>query len=516
MISYEQYAQIRKACLDGLSQRAAAKILRLSRDTVRRYWDGSKLPDEMEKRFQEDAENPSLQREIKHEAIRRIHEFYELNKDRVGKKQKITAKMVTEYVNLFVSVSYPTVCRILNEIDMGGQPEPYLPLVFEPGETMQVDWCDATVIINDKKVTVHLFCAVMAFSGKIFSMPFQNMTYEDFCMGHVEAFRYFGGITTNIFYDNLATAVLRGTWGKNAVTHKRFNLLKAHYGFEPIFMNRASGNEKGIVENLCQHIRTIAYTPMPKGSNLMEIQEKSLLKFDDHNKNHQIKGKSGSILELSEIESKHLLPLPAKHFNPYAEKICAVDKFSTFTHDTCHYSVPVKYVGKKVSLTFTPYEIHCWSEGQKIATHMRSLYKGKKFYELEHYLDILAKKKAAQNNAAPAKEGKTFPELETFREKCKEPNNAEQTVKLAFLCKEKGQDIVLDAVDQANKNGLPTFEKVVTILKIMSLDHYNDTSLNNDEKNELNFKVEFDSIDEYDRLIYGCIDDDKNEDETNS
>jgi hypothetical protein len=270
-------------------------------------------------------------------------------------------------------------------------------------------------------------------------------------------------------------------------------------------MNRASGNEKGIVENLCQHIRPIAYSPIPKGSSLMDIHEKALLKLDDHNKTHQIKGKPASILELSKIESERLTPLPRKHFNPYSERICDIDKFSTFTYDTCKYSVPSDYIGKKVSLKFSPYQIECWSEGVKIATHMRSLSKNQQYYVLDHYITLLEQKPRAQNDAAPAKFGETFPELETFREKCKEPDKYRQVVQLLFLCRDKGQEMVLKAIEQANKNGLPTYEKVIAILKIASLDYNVDNLLNDDKKGKLNLEVKLYDLNEYDNLIEGTV-----------
>ena len=44
VITVEIYKQIRKMRLDGMSQRQIAAVLRISRNTVKKYWDGDSVP----------------------------------------------------------------------------------------------------------------------------------------------------------------------------------------------------------------------------------------------------------------------------------------------------------------------------------------------------------------------------------------------------------------------------------------------------------------------------------------
>ena len=44
VITVEIYKQIRKMRLDGMSQRQIAATLHISRNTVKKYWDGDSVP----------------------------------------------------------------------------------------------------------------------------------------------------------------------------------------------------------------------------------------------------------------------------------------------------------------------------------------------------------------------------------------------------------------------------------------------------------------------------------------
>ena len=46
MVDWETYANVRRLKADGMSMRGAAVALGISRNTVRRYWDGGHTPDD--------------------------------------------------------------------------------------------------------------------------------------------------------------------------------------------------------------------------------------------------------------------------------------------------------------------------------------------------------------------------------------------------------------------------------------------------------------------------------------
>lgn len=72
-----------------------------------------------------------------------------------------------------------------------------------------------------------------------------------------------------------------------------------------------------------------------------------------------------------------------------------VDKYSTITVDTCHYSVPDVYVKKKVFTKIYSDKILCYYDGQKISEHTKKSTQNEWSVKIEHYVDTLRKKPGA-------------------------------------------------------------------------------------------------------------------------
>lgn len=53
-----------------------------------------------------------------------------------------------------------------------GQQEVFMPLVFAPGEKAQVDWGEATVLIQVQERKVPLFCIRFCYSRASFVYPY--------------------------------------------------------------------------------------------------------------------------------------------------------------------------------------------------------------------------------------------------------------------------------------------------------------------------------------------------------
>ena len=263
MISPEAYAKIRRCRRNGLSKKKTAQLLGMSRNTIKRYWDGAHLPDE-KKNYPAQVES-----EQKEKVMAALEKYFQENQT-IG-KQRVNAKTAWQSIRETYVVGESTVRRYVKELK-GKNPEGFIPLSFEPGEMMQVDWCEIKVVIQGNTWKVPLFCAALPYSYSIFAMIMPNMKMPCLLEAHVEAFQFFSGVTERVLYDNMRTIVFSGS-GKHAIKQERFKLLEAHYVFDSVFANAEAGWEKGGVENLCSLIRQVAFTPMPRGQNLKEIQE---------------------------------------------------------------------------------------------------------------------------------------------------------------------------------------------------------------------------------------------------
>lgn len=257
-------------------------------------------------------------------------------------------------------------------------------------------------------------------------------------------------------------------------------MLEAHYAFEAVFMNPDSGNEKGAVENLCSLIRQVAFTPIPKGKNLKEIQEQVLRRCLDYNRFHKIRDRKRPIAPMLEEERLRLMPLPLKPFSAYAEEEAVVGTDLTFRYNATKYSVPEAYIGKTITLCITSYQIEAWHKGIHVTTHERSYVKGEHQYRPEHYLPLLERKPRAIPNAAPLKYGVLPPELERFRNMNQAKDKYEQLANVLMLGRHIDAEILLRAVNYANRTGSPTFDSVRFYLKAhnLSMDNQDKTIMN--------------------------------------
>jgi len=225
-------------------------------------------------------------------------------------------------------------------------PEVFLPLDHEPGEAMQFDWGDMSAVIADAKITVSVFCAVLPHSGALCAFVYPDKSTRSFLHGHIQAFEFIGGVARRCVYDNLKTAVKKGS-GKNAVKQVSFIRLEAHYGFEAVFCNVASGWEKANVENAVAIVRRIAFTPMPRVDSYEALQTHVTNRCLHYAQTHTIRGHEHSIRDSLEQERKMLLPLPDVRLDTGFTFTALVHPDLTVHHESTRYSVPGHLVGKE-------------------------------------------------------------------------------------------------------------------------------------------------------------------------
>jgi transposase len=263
-IELELYRSIRRLYNEGLSQRKIAQILSCSRKTVTKYCQGEILYDAK-------SASPEVESPLRHALEKEIVDMLQENKT-LPRKQQRTAKAIwQELKKKGFQIGESTVRRYVQNLCLK-HPEAFVPLYFEPGEAMQVDWGDMKAWIGEVNTPVSVFVTILPYSYGLYASVFPDKKNTSFMSGHVRAFDFFGGVARRGIYDNLRSAVASGS-GKTAVKAEEFKGLEAHYGFESDFCNVAAGWEKGGVENAVALIRRIAFTPMPRVRDFTELQQ---------------------------------------------------------------------------------------------------------------------------------------------------------------------------------------------------------------------------------------------------
>ena len=120
--------------------------------------------------------------------------------------------------------------------------------------------------------------------------------------------------------------------------------LSLYYRFNFRFCNIRSGNEKGHVERSVEVVRRKAFANKDVFSSLDEANAYLLSVCETLNKTRAF-NKDKSPIEFFQEEKCNLLPTLGKYECARLEML-RVDKYSTIVIDSCHYSVPDRFVNK--------------------------------------------------------------------------------------------------------------------------------------------------------------------------
>lgn len=437
-IEVDQYQLIRNLhTVKGKSQRYIARVLGISRNTVKKYCDGAAVPWERKTPVRK---SPVITDEV----LAFINQC--LKEDQTApRKQRHTAHRIFERLQeeLGFQGSESTVRYRVGQLRKNFN-NVYIPLSFGPAEASQVDWGTATVIMDGLKTEVQLFCVRLCYSSAPFVVAFPSQREEAFLEGHLLAFSYFGGVTSRYIYDNLKTAVKEG-FGRCAKEQESFYRFRAHYAFEVSFCNAGAGHEKGLVENLVGWARRNILVPVPEVKDFTELNA-LLLERCQRYLEHTIRGREANVGELLRQEQAKLLPLPKMAFDPAKLTEHEADHYATVAFDGNRYSVPVKLAGETLTVKGYARTVKIYYQGEEVAVHERLYQKGKTSYQLPHYINLLELRPRAVWNAQPVKAANLPDCFSRFAKASADPDRT--MVRLLRLVVDEGLARVIKALEQ--------------------------------------------------------------------
>ena len=455
------YREIRRLQLEGVtSQRGAARRLGISRNTVKKYREGDNVPWE-HKPYSRDATVMTP------EVVQFVKDCLDED-DAVGiKKQRHTARRIYQRLveERGFTGSESSVRSLVHNMRAARKvSQVFIPLRFAPGDAAQIDWGEATVIVNGEKEKVNLFCARLCHSCAPYVIAYRRQNLESFLDAIIHAFQYYGGAPRRLIFDNARVAVKSG-FGAQAAAQDDYSQLAAHYGFEPIFCNPASGNEKGLVENLVGYIRRNVCVPLPKVKSLEELNAKLLAKCTQY-LSHQIEGRPDKVGVMLNEDRAVLQPLP-RYTPDISKKVYpTVGRYSTILFETNRYSVPCKYRGKATTVKAYPNHVEVWIEGSLVARHDRLFGRKEESLDLQHYLPILAQKGRAIRYARPVQNAVPAEFIDWLE--CQNLTS-KQIVEMLSQCLEVGYIAVMAGT--VPKTQQPVVEDTITV-PVVNLEAY--------------------------------------------
>ena len=190
VIGMEIYSEIRKAYLSGESQRSIANRLGICRQTVKKYCEGETIPGERK----EYLRDPTV---VTDEVKTFILDCLEYDQATGLKKQKHTAKRIYDRLvdELDFQGSYSSIRLAVREMRDALVPaEADVPLEYDPGDAIQIDWGEVQIYLNDVRITANIFCGRLCYSCDIFVMVCFSQNMESFLEAQQRMFVYFGGV----------------------------------------------------------------------------------------------------------------------------------------------------------------------------------------------------------------------------------------------------------------------------------------------------------------------------------
>ena len=456
------YKEIRRLQLEGVtSQRTAAKRLGISRNTVKKYWEGDNVPWE-HKPYNRDATVMTP------EVVQFVKDCLDEDDAVNIKRQRHTARRIYQRLveERGFTGSESSVRNLVHDMRAARRiSQVFIPLRFAPGDAVQIDWGEATVIMDGEKEKVNLFCARLCHSCAPYVIAYKRQNLESFLDAIIHTFQYFGGVPRRLIFDNARVAVKSG-FGAQAAAQDDYSQLAAHYGFEPVFCNPASGNEKGLVENLVGYIRRNVCVPLPRVKSLDELNAKLLAKCTQY-LNHQIEGRPDKVGVMLNEDQAALQPMP-RYTPDISKKVYpTVGRYSTVLFETNHYSVPCKYRGKATTVKAYPNHIEVWIEGTMVARHDRLFGRKEESLDLQHYFPILAQKGRAIRYARPVQNAVPAQFIDWLE--CQELT-AKEIVEMLTRCLEVGYIAVMAGTVSAKEQ--PAIQDAVTVPPV-DLEAYN-------------------------------------------
>lgn len=262
--------------------------------------------------------------------------------------------------------------------------KPVMHLEHKAGDKVFIDFAGEKLTIVDKDSgelqQVEVFAAILGCSQLTYVTAVRSQRKEDLVTACEDALHYFGGVPAAIVPDNLRSAVTKSNRYEPTI-NQTFADFAEHYGTVVLPARAYRPKDKALVEGIIKIIyRSIYITVSDKiYTSLDELNIAIQQALEIHN-NTPFKGRDYSRRQqFDEVEQTALQPLPAYRYEFKQQAMVTVMKNGhvCLGADKHYYSVPYRYIGKKVKLLFTSSRVEIYFRYERIAAHTRH---GRKYH----------------------------------------------------------------------------------------------------------------------------------------
>lgn len=275
---------------------------------------------------------------------------------------------------LGIEVGYTTLRRYLRKEFSYGRTKATVRMETPPGEEAQVDFGYAGLMYDperDKKRRTWAFIMTLSSSRHKFVRFVFRQDTQAWLDCHERAFSFFGGVPKRIVLDNLRSGVVKADI-YDPTLNRAYADMERHYRFIADPAKVRVPEHKGKVERAVATVRR----HLLAGRTFSDISDanvyaltwcRDVIGTEVHGTTK--KKPYQAFLE----EEKHLLaPLPGTPFERPVWKECTVHPDHHIVFDRSYYSLPTRYIGKKVWARGNMKTVEIFLEHERIKVHPRA------------------------------------------------------------------------------------------------------------------------------------------------
>jgi transposase len=258
------------------------------------------------------------------------------------------------------------------------QVNPSMRMEHKAGDKLYVDFAGDKLTIIDKQSgevqPVEVFVAILGASQLTYVEAVMSQQKEDFIAACEGALHYYGGVPAAIVPDNLKSAVIKSS-KYEPVLNETFADFAQHYGTTVLPARAYHPQDKALVEGAVKVVYTRIYAKLRTGHyfTLDDLNKAILVALEQHNA-ALLKGRNYSRRQqFEEVERHAMAPLPPLRYELKKHLFATVMKNGhvSLSADKHYYSVPYRFIGKKVKLMYSRNTVEVFYHYERIALHKR-------------------------------------------------------------------------------------------------------------------------------------------------
>ncbi len=337
---------------EGMSRRAIARAVRVSRNTVKGVL-------ATHRRHREEGAPALAPRPARAPRASKLDPFQPRVAELLGRFPHITAQRVFEILRSEgFDGGYTAVKKHLRKVRPPPKPEPSLPAPIRgPGEMAESDWSPYNIVfLTGQRAVVQAFSYVLVYSRRKFVRLYEQSDQHALMDGHVRAFDRFDGCAHQCTYDSQRAVVLR--WeGQQPIYNPRFLAFAAHYEFRPRAV-RGDPNAKPRVERGFWEVER----SFLNGREFRDLDDMQEQLSDWLDRTVDLRPRHGrTALDRFAEEREHLLPLPRHPYDTarVVYRVCSIDGFVDWQGN--RYAVPYDHITDILPVRITQRELFVYA-----------------------------------------------------------------------------------------------------------------------------------------------------------